>query len=53
MQEYVDLLTSINRRLESAHMKNTLLIYESLTFLALSKKEEKKTILIKKKEERK
>ena len=53
VQEYVDLLTSINRRLESAHMKNTLLIYESLTSLAFSKKEEKKAILIKKKEERK
>ena len=47
VEEYINSLTVTNRRLESVHMKNTLLIYEGLTSLALSKKEDKKAILIK------
>ena len=47
VEEYINSLTVTNRRLENIHMKNTLLIYEGLTSLAFSKKEDKKAILIK------
>lgn len=47
VEDYRNSLITTNRRLESIHMKNVLLIYEGLTFLAFSKKEEKQAILIK------
>ena len=47
VEDYRNSLTTTNRRLESIHMKNILLIYVGLTFLAFSKKEAKQAILIK------
>ena len=47
VEDYRNSLTTTNRRLESIHMKNILLIYEGLTFLAFFKKEAKQAILIK------